>query len=640
MSARPTAFGLSRVLLLVACIAGCSKPTAPKQILATPSMTVQLPLAPAIASGVSVTKVDVTVQSGTFTSTVALTIAGDQATGTIPELASGAYSIAVQLFDGAALLVAGSGDAQIHKGKTTAVTVEIAYASERLQVIDVWGASDSNIPTLIAPAQGALMDNGCYNRSDGILWDFDWSDVAGVSEYQLYVKHLGSQHPVINTTGLTTSTYHHDCAGCYITDFNRHDWHWRVRARVAGSWSNWTLGRTFSAEPLSQDCGTASCDPNLAQPTIVLTGVEPFEVNGMPYRRYLLAVTNWGDFPAELFTPAPALPPCGSNPNASRAWVDIYRADGSRLYGFCALTDPAALQSLWFALPASENPPDVYLTLRDRQCDITRTSNTVSTAGSIQPTRILVDASHDGGVWWFPQSDLEGFSPDRYHQGQALANRLRALGYEVDELARGGTITTQFLGQYNKVIRAGAFGGYSAAEIAAYVEYVGRSDASLILISEFQRPGWTDPVAEALGLKFKGVARGEVTNFTPHPITSGSGAFEFNAGSVLLDPDITPDIEVLGRLGPEDFVDLNGNDSPDPGEPKGSAVMGVLHGNAARVFFLGEINGIEGVPQPLVDNLVAWAFGTTQSSHGSARVRAAQLTGSTGIGWLDSGRRR
>jgi hypothetical protein len=36
--------------------------------------------------------------------------------------------------------------------------------------------------------------------------------------------------------------------------------------------------------------------------------------------------------------------------------------------------------------------------------------------------------------------------------------------------------------------------------------------------------------------------------------------------------------------------------------------MGTLHHAHAKIFFIGEINGIEGVPQPFVRNLVAWAF--------------------------------
>ena len=42
--------------------------------------------------------------------------------------------------------------------------------------------------------------------------------------------------------------------------------------------------------------------------------------------------------------------------------------------------------------------------------------------------------------------------------------------------------------------------------------------------------------------------------------------------------------------------------------PTGEAVMGVLNTDHAKVFFIGDMNGIELLPQPLVQNLVAWGF--------------------------------
>jgi hypothetical protein len=36
--------------------------------------------------------------------------------------------------------------------------------------------------------------------------------------------------------------------------------------------------------------------------------------------------------------------------------------------------------------------------------------------------------------------------------------------------------------------------------------------------------------------------------------------------------------------------------------------MEILHHSKSKIFFLGEINGIEMVPQPSVSNLVTWAF--------------------------------
>ncbi len=118
------------------------------------------------------------------------------------------------------------------------------------------------------------------------------------------------------------------------------------------------------------------CYPDLPAPELVVTGTEDYSVGGREYTRYLLSVTNYSAFPDELFEAAPDLPPCGLNPNASRTWVQIYAENGTRLYGFCALSSAEGLNSLWFALPRREIPPDfVYITLTDRRCEITYTSN-------------------------------------------------------------------------------------------------------------------------------------------------------------------------------------------------------------------------------------------------------------------------
>ena len=80
--------------------------------------------------------------------------------------------------------------------------------------------------------------------------------------------------------------------------------------------------------------------------------------------------------------PSPDLPPCGTNSNSARTWVDIFEgATNQRLYGFCALGRSGDLESLWFATAQGAMPPDdVYLVLRDRRCGQTYPSNTVALA--------------------------------------------------------------------------------------------------------------------------------------------------------------------------------------------------------------------------------------------------------------------
>jgi len=199
--------------------------------------------------------------------------------------------------------------------------------------------------------------------------------------------------------------------------------------------------------------------------------------------------------------------------------------------------------------------------------------------------RILVDASHDGGVWWFPQ--VYPFDPEQDHQGKALADHFRECGYAVDELGRGTTVTDSILRGYHIVIRAGKFGAYQASELDAYEEYLS-CETTLILLGEFLRDGQTDPVAERLGLHFGGVYRGTVTDISAHPITEGVASVPYFTGSALLEFDPSR-VTVLGRL-------------------DGLPVFGILHGYAAKVFFMGDTNTLELVPQPLVTNLMAWGF--------------------------------
>ena len=243
------------------------------------------------------------------------------------------------------------------------------------------------------------MDNGCEDRSDGVLWDFDWSMCSGASDYHLYVKHQSSTYPVIDRSDLTSSSFHKDGPGDYIINSNRFDWRWKVRAKVNGVWGDWSEERHFDVEPLDTDCQGPDCYPDLVPPELEVTGSEDYEANGEQWTRYLLAVMNWADFPDVLFQPAPDLPPCGQNPNAARSWVRIYAASGHYIYGFCAMDSASDLQHIWFAVRREEVPPEqVYIEIWDRRCDIAYTSNLAST--SVVPVMDQYQEDYDYGFWF------------------------------------------------------------------------------------------------------------------------------------------------------------------------------------------------------------------------------------------------
>ncbi len=139
----------------------------------------------------------------------------------------------------------------------------------------------------------------------------------------------------------------------------------------------------------------------LPNPQLIFTGIENYiDYYGSPYVRYKLDVTNWSQYPAELFTLAPDLPPCGLNNNSSRTWVNIYNAaTNAYLYGFCGFTATQSLSSLWFGVLQGSTPPQsVYITINDRRTGATYRSNTVSV--STTGAASVAVLSPNGGEKW------------------------------------------------------------------------------------------------------------------------------------------------------------------------------------------------------------------------------------------------
>lgn len=121
--------------------------------------------------------------------------------------------------------------------------------------------------------------------------------------------------------------------------------------------------------------------PPLPNPVLYLTGTESYQAGGKQWIRYRYDVLNKLDYPAAMFAAAPALPPCGKNTNSSRTWVDIFDQRGTRIYGFCALSKPADLGTIWFALEDGVVPPSyIYIEMTDRQTNTKYKSNLADTA--------------------------------------------------------------------------------------------------------------------------------------------------------------------------------------------------------------------------------------------------------------------
>ena len=121
-------------------------------------------------------------------------------------------------------------------------------------------------------------------------------------------------------------------------------------------------------------CATAQAA--LPNPVLYSTGTERYTAGGKSWVRHKFDVLNKAQYPVAMFAPAPGLPPCGTNTNSSRSWVDFFDQSNRRLYGFCALGSPDKLGSIWFSTEEGVVPPSwVYIEITDRQTNIKYKSN-------------------------------------------------------------------------------------------------------------------------------------------------------------------------------------------------------------------------------------------------------------------------
>ena len=142
------------------------------------------------------------------------------------------------------------------------------------------------------------------------------------------------------------------------------------------AFSHWKFG--IAAAALGFAAPVAAAIPN---PVLYLTAVETYSTGSGNFVRYRYDVFNKSDYPAEMFTPAPNLPPCGKNTNSSRTWVDFFDSRGKRLYGFCSLGSPQDLGSIWFSTAEGVVPPSyVYIVMTDRQTNASYKSNLADTS--------------------------------------------------------------------------------------------------------------------------------------------------------------------------------------------------------------------------------------------------------------------
>jgi hypothetical protein len=235
-------------------------------------------------------------------------------------------------------------------------------------------------------------------------------------------------------------------------------------------------------------------------------------------------------------------------------------------------------------LSCNKNDEVMAPTLPQAEQAMTSSAGTNS-AKTFNCKNILIDASRDGGVWWFPQAS--GFNTASDHQGKMLAELLRKKGFTVDELPRGAKIKDGLLKDYSIIIRVTGFGRYEPSELDEYKNALDRGIA-LILLADHTKYSPIDDLAVMLDVQFHGTVNGLVNKFADHVITKGMTSFEYMVGSVITNAEQNKNIHPIGWLA------------------DGSIVMGILDHPTSNIFLMGDVNSIEVTPERFENNLFVW----------------------------------
>lgn len=198
--------------------------------------------------------------------------------------------------------------------------------------------------------------------------------------------------------------------------------------------------------------------------------------------------------------------------------------------------------------------------------------------------RIVVDASKDGGTWWFPQ-EKKGFDPAKPHKGKFLADYLRTVCDELVEIAPGEIVIDQ-LKETTLVVRFNSYGpAYRPEEVAAYKNLVERG-GRILLVYGAPLKGSTDAVADALGIRFgQGAQTPFIKKWANHPITTGLKDVPFMTGSVISGyPASAIQLATMAN---------------------GQSIFGMADVGKGKVIYLGTIAPLIGLSQPFTERIIA-----------------------------------
>lgn len=196
--------------------------------------------------------------------------------------------------------------------------------------------------------------------------------------------------------------------------------------------------------------------------------------------------------------------------------------------------------------------------------------------------KVVIDASHDGGAWWFPQGPPP-FDSEKWHQGSELAAYFKGRGWEVVEIPRGTRMTDQLRGA-SILVRLNLFGTYTDSEVEAYREFV-RKGGSLLLVQAFVRDDEKehDSVARAFGVRFEGKAEADLMQ-SADAYSSDFNNTVYQIGSIV----------ALYPKSTRPLAYLEGSDR---------LVMGMFRFGRGRVVFLSSVYSILHVRQQFTGRL-------------------------------------
>ncbi|CAN5900364.1 hypothetical protein BH11VER1_BH11VER1_11210 [soil metagenome] len=197
--------------------------------------------------------------------------------------------------------------------------------------------------------------------------------------------------------------------------------------------------------------------------------------------------------------------------------------------------------------------------------------------------KIIVDASRDGGTWWFPQ-EKKGFDSSKPHKGKFLADYLRTRCQEMIEIAPGEVVVDQFK-EASLVVRFNSYGPpYRAEEVEAYKNYVDKG-GRVLLVYGAPFKGSTDAVADVLGIRFGQAAQTPfIKKWAVNPLTAGLKDVPFMTGSVITGfPESAIQLATMAN---------------------GQSIFGMTNVGKGKIIYLGSFAPLIGVSQPFTERVV------------------------------------